>query len=541
MMGRLLQSLALMACICTGATAQESPYDVFDLDVAKAGSLTVHYEKVLAPAMPETLRRIDAFLAETAWSRATGDAPAPSPDAIADDIVSILGITERSLRAMLVQILTAYGPDNPFLSARERDLHLYIITADSMKAHLRSGGMFPNMSYDPATNMCTYLVKFGVLAGAGSPDARQASSTVSFAVPVKAVDSAPEDTMDILRTVADPGIGIHEAVEVAAVNRLRRQDRQMRWFYEGLANAVAARLLERHFGGAAGNHFRKNWDVDEWRSFEKELLLLYWPPESEMINTLLTSEAELFNARYAFSTLEVERLLDACGTDCVKTIIDRAEGAVSTPPDALFEAIRSVTGEDLRQRLKAYQPFDAQQDGLRFYADRARSAKERDDAAAALTATLRLIELSDDYSPELTEQAVRLMHGMGRTDLADQLFARDLARLARGPHKGLLEEMQGRFVGYAIDTGRPEKAYSFAEKVLEKDDADAAALVVRAHRLASEGHAADAAKAAQRVLELADDDARLAGYARRLIDAGGTPLPFAEAMPPVSVDTTETR
>ena len=539
-MSRRLLATALLAVMCAVSSAQESPYDVFDLGVEKAGGITIHYERPLERKMPEIVRRVEAFMTQTAWRREAGTRGVPSPEAVADDVLKITGAGNEHAREALVQILAAYGAENPFTMASAPGFHLYIITADSVKEHLRSGGSLPGMSYDSATDECTYLLKFGVQLSDGSTPGVQTHASAALAVPVSGLAAAPSEVVEMLKSFADPGIGVHEAVEAASVLRLQRQDRQMRWFYEGMADAVSSRLVEKHFGKAARQRFDETWNVKEYDALKTEVNLLYWPPEHLAVMTPLASEASLFDARYSFATVEAAHILDAYGEDAVRKIFD--EAAVSGPatPEGLFKAIKDVTGEDMRERLKAYQPFDTQAEGFKHYASAARAARERGDLEAALVATVRALELSDDCPPALLDQAARLMHGLGRTDFADQFYDRQLHDLGHGSAKGLLEEMQRRFVEYAVDTGRPEKAWSVAQSVLAKDDDNPTALAVSAHQLAAKGDAEEALLAAERVLECASVNARIANYANRLLETGGRPVPFVDRAAEPALEATDT-
>jgi hypothetical protein len=124
-------------------------------------------------------------------------------------------------------------------------------------------------------------------------------------------------------------------------------------------------------------------------------------------------------ARYAYATLEAERLIERHGVDCLRQILDEVVAGRTHDSAHLFAAIQKVTGEDLGKRFARYQPFETKDDCVKHYAEQHNAAADRKDYAEALPAMLRILEFRGLKDPRFYSNAAFLLYRMGYEKAGD--------------------------------------------------------------------------------------------------------------------------
>jgi tetratricopeptide (TPR) repeat protein len=518
---------ALLLALCLGAAraaeeaAPKSGWDAFDLRTRVVDGITVHYEVALEPAMDDVEKLLRAELEKTA-ALANGSLDPDRLHEAAAEICRFTGTPEDDSHA--ASAATAVGqvlrnwPLRGLLAGEGGEL--YIARGDSIKAFLRDGGSLPRFTYDRATD--TVMLTYSYFVPVGSPDSAAPPDTppalpgvgridsatppdTPLALPVKGSDTAVDEIEKLLRVgspVAYFGASFHEMAEVAIVRRLEYRDPHLRWFGEGFANVISLRLLEKFFGTEFADEFAAGYDPSDYADIENTVNLEFWLTASLCVKTPLDSEDDLSNARYAYATLEAKRLADEHGIECLKAILDRCAEKAPVDSAGLFDAIREVTGEDLKERFARYRTFDTAEEGIAMYAARVNEASERGDYAAMLPDVLRALELRDGYDVNFYRNIAVILAKMGEEDYADRMYQSQLATLRKPEARPAYILLAVGFINHALACGRAAVVHDVAEEVLAVDGNYVPALLVRLHRLIHERNREEATETARRIIEL---------------------------------------
>ena len=489
-------ALAFVAVSCVSMAAEAPSWDGLALESSDVGGVTFHYEKALSTYVPEMAAMVTANAAEGAQCRAKAEYMA-AKGAIFEEIDSLVGPTGnhdfvRTRPSLFVGFAT------PTFWASDRLRHVYLVRKATIKGYLRSGGSLPHFSYDRGTDMAHYSM----------PDA---DFDGTFTFPFDEPEKAPDELRGFLaanRPAPFVGVAFREVTEAAILLRLRAADPHMRWFSDGFANAVAARLLAEHIGRDAADAFAATYRIEPVRGMERDVTLRYWCFRDFAVETPLESEGKLELARHAFAAARGQlRLIDAHGMGCLKAILDRlpAEG---TRAEDLLAAIKAVTGEDMDARLARYQGFATCADGIALYSAQCDAAIAKRDTPAALVATLRMTELAPQYMPAAYSQAASFLRLMGAEDYGTRMFLKQMDILTIQGDARLLHDTRAFFVAYALrckDPSAAAAASGAAGALLAADPNDAPALAVRLISLIRSGDNAEAARTAAHILAVDKD------------------------------------
>ena len=145
----------------------------------------------------------------------------------------------------------------------------------------------------------------------------------------------------------------------------------------------------------------------------------------------IEKEGILTAARYRWSFYEVKRLTDAHGRQCIRKIINVFVKADRKNAQALYNAIRDVTGENLQKRFLQYQSFENKKAGMKKYTlefNRLYKMPSKENKEQAVYNLLRVLEMYDgpfDVSSVNTRKTILLfLFQAGHKGLADKAMRR---------------------------------------------------------------------------------------------------------------------
>ena len=495
----------LAASLCTGA--EKAVWEAFELKSEEVDGVTVYYEESLADTMPDVREILKGFLAEQARTQQSLSHLLAKSKEVLEDVNRIVGAKPDGEALKKQQEVLSFIVRKTAPAFNLAEAKVPVVKRGTIKDYLRKGGSLRGFTYDKATD--TAVFKSGSRIRQGDPGEAPA---LDLLVPVNGpedVKGAAEAVFGALRQMTRDiaGLALHEVVEFVIVNeRLRPRDPYFRWFSDGFANAIAIRLLKKHVGESEATSFAGLQDPKRYTDLERNLNLYYWMGADWRIESPLESEERLEKARYAYATLEAQRLIEEHGIQCVAAILDKVATYEKKDSRNLVAATREVTGEDVEKRFRRYQNFDTAAEGVRQYADQFNQAMARKDYAAALSNLIRIQELRGPWDDlRMYGNAAYLLFRMGHEAAGDRVMHKQLALLKRHglekPHLG----MQKLFVQYALRSRNFKKAYETAEEILKVDGDFVLALTVRMDRLATSGKIAEAKQVARRILELEKD------------------------------------
>jgi len=401
---------------------------------------------------------------------------------------------------------------------------LYLATRQTIKDHLRKGGKLPGFAYDKATDKVIYHFFHKATSGGaeGAKDVR-----IPLPVPAKDTEKDLRTMLGMLgriQSVSYEGLALHELAEGAILGlRLRPAEPHFRWFSDGVANAIAIRLLEKHVGAAAAMQFAEAYDTVQCDVPPSQTNLLRWMGKAFAIEAPTAAEGRLHHARCCYATYEARRLIDAHGIDCIRKILDAACKQRPVNSQVLLAAVKSVTGEDIEKRFARYQDFKTPADGIRKHTAAFNAAMEKKDLESALWHALRAMELKKDIDLIGYTQCCLLLHRLGHEAAADGAIVKRIVLFERLGASGPTLAMKELFVQYALQCRNPRKAYAAAEHVLKDRPEFTPALAVRMHRLAATGEIDEAKKIARKILSLdTNEKSPQVRYAKRLLETAAT-------------------
>jgi len=450
----------------------------------------------------EAFRRIyGQFRADQAEQKRIIQGLLDTGDEILAEINRIVGLPpdekEQARQSKMLHSLVAKSPQ--ILDAK-KELRFYLVTQATTKDHLRKGGSLPNYTYDKVTDSAAYSPQLLDEGPAGG---------IEFALPVKEPQSCEKDVQAIFSMLLDmtPGCGmlLHEVVEIAILNRLRPVDPYFRWFSDGFANAITFRLLEKHLGTEAAQQFAAGHDVALYADLEAHINLYYWMGLGYCIETPLETEKRLNFARYAYATLEADRLIERHGLDSVRNILDKADKGKANSSRNLFPAVKEVTGEDLEKRFRRYQTFEAKEEGIKKYAEQTNAAMARKDYAEALPAILRVLELRGLKDPRFYSNPALLLYRMGHEAMGDRAILDHADFCKRRGHTEAYIIMHKLFIDYAFKCRNLSKAEPSAREVMKTEPEYVPAMLVEMFRVGKAGDTERAHAIGRRILELEED------------------------------------
>ena len=222
-------------------------------------------------------------------------------------------------------------------------------------------------------------------------------------------------------------VALHEVAEITFAKPWidRRVDPHWRWFSDGLANAIALRVMEEagdHDAAAAARHDYATAPLADLRG---EANLRYWLERTHQPEIESHGEDDLNLARYAFALEEIERIIDLHGTDWIAQVAADLNDSPTPGSQAIIDAIQRHTGEAMDERLDAYQSFATTEEGVARYTAQMSEALRFKNNAAALPPAIRRLEISYRHGSPYTREAKRfvlkILHDLGDREQTDKV------------------------------------------------------------------------------------------------------------------------
>lgn len=486
-----------------------------DLEKTHIAGVPVYYEPVLAPALEALIKAVEAPLAALRASAAEVHAFEARAEPILADLNRLVGYEAEAEGAVDQQaILRAILRVPPVLGLDGEDdepAPIYLLLQDTIRSHLRDGGTLPGFRYDQATGQVTQTWAWSRRSAPDEPGSESASAVVIAVPDVQQAPEAAAEYVNAFGTVVHElmaPLALHEAVEITLVARLRPTHPHVRWFTDGYADALTVHLLRKHIGDFAVTRFVTARDVEQYADVKREANLLTWPAMTYEMRLPLAAEERLRLARYAFAMHEAVGLIDRHGPGHIGQVLDHVAAGEGRTDRQLLAAVQTVTGENIADRLRAYQPFHDRAEGDARYEAQIEQAIVDSDPEAELHARVRQYEIGRRLTSRSVQRMSRLLRRLDAADAAFEPFdqAIDTAE-GRGP-AAFVTEVRHAAVIEALRHDTPQAAYDHAEQLLAEHPDAPAALTIRLHRQFTSRDLAKAEATARRLLELEPDPSR---------------------------------
>jgi len=516
--------------VSPAAAGGQAGWERLNLGETTLAGTKVYYEKTLEPNLPAFERELTKFIA---GRDKLAEFVARRQEIVAD-INRILGATDPNAEQQartLAKFATMFS---------QIKMTFYLAKMGTIKDFLRSGGQLPNFSYDRAGDTALYNPRIYVPEGAEPPE------KYDFCIPIASDKEFGEyvaSVFDMLKEFVGPsimGVAIHEVTEFTLLRRARPTDPYWRWFSDGFANVITIGLLEKYVGKDAAEPFTHGFDPNEKQGLANQVNLRYWMLANYCVYTTDTpvkAESEIDYARYAYSTVEARRLVDAHGIGCVREILDRIAPKDKRDGSDLLQAVKDVTGEDMEQRLARYQTFETRQQGLTKYSEAHEAASAQNDSEQMFVNLLRVMELqkpgpSFDNLKNFLNAAL-LLHKMGHDEAGDAVMQHLVDLYSKESVVNGRQAAAEAFVFYALNCDRPQKARKMADEVLQRAPEHVPSLVVKMLLSRDEANLAEARKYAAEVCRLAEKESRAYRVASEILatDPNQPPTPQGPAEP----------
>jgi len=487
-------------------TTDANGWEKLNLSSTTIAGATVYYEESLKSKLPLFEKGYKQYLVEKDKSKAI----LTKKEVIISEINQILGTPDANtaLQEEMVEFYCTFLTEQPG--------RFYLVMQETIKNFLRKGGKLPSFTYDETTDTAVYKPAFVSVRGSPLRD-------FEFVIPIGSKKTMQDDINHIFEGWGEVhgsgkiGVGIHEVVEATLVEHIEPGDPYWRWFTDGFANAITIELLKKYVSEESAQQFAADYGVDKYEDLKKEVNLQYWMFMNFCIKTPLEYERKVSEVRYAYATLEAQRLIENHDIDCVRKILDKVYSQESRTSYDLLRAIKDVTGEDMQQRFRRYQTFETRKGGMDKYSSLFHAAFHEEDYGQMLTNLLRRLELEDNQlsvtSLELRLNASTLLFKLGYEEAGDVAIYRFLGYLKRFAPQKSYDAFLEAFVLYSLKCDNPQKAENVAEELLKKNPDHLPALTVRMKLLADSGNLDEAKSIAKRILDLVNDTNSVYGKA----------------------------
>ena len=408
----------------TPASAETPP---LPLETRVTPQATFLIDPALLDVVGPLVDRMSAGLREHAEQNAKGPTLAADREDYLTAINRLLGQDpDTAAREQQAEVFDFFAFGQPVRFAPGDRLRVTVVQADTAKAYLRAGGSLPHSTYDIATD--SVEVKFQLHAGKATP----APFLEELFVPVRPesdLPSAGDFWFQTAEAAREPGllIALHEVAESTFVLPWvkHRADPHWRWFSDGLATAVALRVMDEAGDHEAAATARQVYATARYADLRNELNLRYWLEATHQPKVDAYGEARLNSARYAFALEEVQRLMDTHGTDWIARVIADLNHSPTPGSQAILDAIQRHTGEVMDERLDRYQPFATAEEGIARYTIQMSEARRFENQAAALPPAIRRLEIAFNPADPRTRQIQRvilnLLLDLGQTEQAKRV------------------------------------------------------------------------------------------------------------------------
>lgn len=515
----------LAQSVPTRENKEEAFIEGMELKSMPVGALRIYYDNSMAGSLDEIRDFFENFSAQFEAQQAQARALQNQSVSIIQEVNRLIGWEpdadyKQGQRNVLNVFLT-----NSIWSLMMEDSRIFLINKEASKQYLREGGTIPGIVYHPVSDKAEFELS---MAWNFKNNVKTQKRSL-FVLPVDNFEELEAYRESLENTfLTGPGVTFHELIEVTLFKRLEPQDPTFRWFSDGFANALSERLLRKFIGPEAELDFQNKFSVEPYRDLQSALLLRYWMGAGFCVETGFESETRLTHARYSFATLEARRLIDDHGEGIVAKAIDLA---LADPPEVkqelnvsrrLLNGLQRLTGEDLDDRFRQYEPFDSLAAGLQHFQDALAEADAKGDDEAALSALLRLLELKATGKPmpafeDYQEVWVRLK-SMGRHDESFALLEKCIGLAKEQNQTELVRKIQEDLVQTAWELDRTERAETTADALLVSDPDNVKGLSIQMERLSREANYVEARIVGEKIIQKSkEEDSLYASLAQFLI------------------------
>lgn len=529
---------ALAAGQSTGPASQpDDPWASFGLKDVTIGGVMLRYSPEVKDSLPGLRKIIRDALKKERRNYQRNRESIENVDKYIDELHRLIGGEFKKADRRKISNMTRWflSNANVHLRAGGAETTIVYIPWPLLIRHFRNGGnSLPGLEYDPQndTLQATIVREIKQKGHNGTSSTRRIPEKQTLAIGPKSVDD-PESGLKLLRETVDNcflasqqgtfGGAFHEAAELMIMERLDWQDpdfyrHRIRWFTDGMANALTVELLERHWGKAAGEAFLDSFDPADIKELRKEANLLHWPRMELACKIRLPATAKLFKARYTYATVEARRLIERHGLGCVKKILDADTEIRSKGKPDLLQAIKQATDEDMLPRLKAYQTFNTIAEGKAKYLKLYKQAEQNANAPAATMALLRLVELRP-VAPEEMALAMFYAAKVGDRKSAVKTMINHAKHSRQYGSREEFLNMCSAGCRFFIGINEALSAKPLSDTVLETRPKDPDALAVRMCVMFKQQKRSEARRLAKDIMGIADQGSVAAELARQLLKA----------------------
>lgn len=498
---------------------EDHPWAPLGFEAVESDVGTIYLDPALDHRREEVREKIESQLTQIheRWSRDT-DFHKDLPEAIRH-VNEILGVEPdeelANTQRKMAEFFATYGRDIGERMVGPEELRILVALAGTLKRHLRDGGSLPQIEEAPGDKEISFTYRF-------------LESDKKPAKPVKRLHcliDKPESPIEITemraveKMITSPEspsqfITLHEIAELTILGSVHYTKADVRWFNDGMASTIAAKVLRRLGRENTVEHINtKTYNPEEYEDLRHRLNLRYWPIVDYEIKSPLDPGKRLRLARYTFSYQLTTLLVNEHGIGIVRRIMDRAlDGPVSA--ERLIKIVSEVTGEDIAATLAEYQTFDTAEQGIEQYQRRYVEARRNGDLETAFESLRHLNELvisRHDYRPGPYVRAAHLLREMGHIEKGAEILQAQLEEvpdLVIGPENEARAQdfYRAKLIEYALAARRPCLAYDAADELLANQPEHRPARLIRHFRLAAEqGEAAeDSRRFAQDALDDSD-------------------------------------
>jgi len=496
--------IVLIFGLCCKLYAAQDPnaWEKLNLSSTQLAGANVYYEKCFEPNLPFFEKAYKQFLAEQDKPRIV----ISKQEQIIAEINKILGTTDSNTaeqKNFLAEMKDFRFPAKPTF---------YLVKRTTTKDFLRAGGQLPNYEYDKATDEAIYRLEFM------HTSKNETVEEIEVSFPLGSEAEFEQEVSMIFDMLAKECFGaygmidltIHEVVEMSLIHQVKPKGVYWRWFTDGFANAITFELLKKYAGAEMAEGFIAAYDVHKYKDLEREINLQYWMNAQCCILPLggpIEHESRFTTARYAYATLEAQRLIEKHGISCVKKILDMLSQKDRSTSENLLATIKEVTGEDIQERLSRYQTFATAKEGIPKYTLPFNAASKRKDYEQMLINLFRIMELQDSpYSSNNLQSwynAAWLLYKMGHEKIGDQVMQNCIELFEGSPIPQGREAAMEAFLLYALKCNNPLKAQSEAEEILLISPNNVPALTIQMFINARHGKLTKAKEIAKKIQKFA--------------------------------------
>lgn len=237
--------------------------------------------------------------------------------------------------------------------------HVRLWQKEKLKTILTSGQKVPGFTYDAASDSVNLQMNFSVDDNTTTRKDEPLPIVISEDIPaMETVQKVLHDVNGVISGFTGflyPANAIYHDVAVNGIaGDVGVRTAFARWFIEGIANNVSSKCLDE-FPTKIATPVPPVWeDPSKFQSLKSKVDLLSWRSEAWEVAMPDKVEGELLAAHMAFATSEIKGLVDRHDEDTIPEILKEFAKSEKRDRDAIFAAIKKVTGEDIKPALEKY-------------------------------------------------------------------------------------------------------------------------------------------------------------------------------------------